>query len=153
VTTALPTAADLSPSPSADRAARPDRLLTAGRIVAMAVAVPTFLYLFGEDRFSADNVFLVPDLVLCALLFTAALLPARHSVPALTLGFGLAAGVIGTAVSERVVQDSFNGLTVLVAAACLVMAVLFARRARPTRPARGRRTSGALPGGHGRWWG
>jgi peptidoglycan/LPS O-acetylase OafA/YrhL len=120
--------AAITTTPSRDAGAEAGRLLTAGRIVAAAVAVPTFLYLFGEDRFSGDNAFLVPDLVLCALLLAGAVLPARQAIPTLTLAYPLAAGVIGTAVADRVVDDEFNGLTVLVAVVCLVMAVLFTFR-------------------------
>ncbi|TKG71730.1 MULTISPECIES: hypothetical protein [Prauserella] len=107
-------------------------LLTSARIVAVAVSVPTFGVLFLNDGFRADNLFLVPDLVLCALLLVGAVLPTRTAQPVLTFGFGFAAGVITTAVFSYVARGALDeGLpTVVVACACVVMATLLARRSR-----------------------
>ncbi|ONK13509.1 hypothetical protein [Streptomyces sp. MP131-18] len=102
-------------------------LVTASRIVALLVSVPTFLYLFPNDGFRSDNLFLVPDLILCALLALGAALPARHAVPLLTFAFGLSAGVITTAVSSYAVRGEFAFLTFAAALASVVTAWLLAR--------------------------
>ncbi|SFB05137.1 hypothetical protein SAMN05216266_10456 [Amycolatopsis marina] len=110
-----------------------NRLLIAGRVAAVAVSVPTFLYLFPNDRFRSDNLFLVPDLVLCVVLIVGAFLPARQAVPVLGFGFAFAGGVIGTAVSSYVARGSFNIFTALIALVCLVMGVLLVWHGREER--------------------
>ncbi|PWV75811.1 hypothetical protein SAMN05421630_10711 [Prauserella marina] len=102
----------------------------AGRIVAIAVAVPTFVTLFLRDNVTIGNLFFVPDVLLCAILVVGAFLPARRAGAVLAFGFTFAAGVITTAVFDYVARDSFGeGLpTLVVALACLVMAVLLIAR-------------------------
>jgi hypothetical protein len=68
-------------------------LLTAARIVAVGLSLTTFVFLFLHDSFRSDNLFLVPDLVLCTALVVAAALPGRFAVPALIAAFGMTCGV------------------------------------------------------------
>ncbi|SUD47748.1 Uncharacterised protein [Nocardia otitidiscaviarum] len=122
-------------------------LLIAGRLAAVTVSLPTFLYLFLRNRFHADNLFLLPDLVLCVWLTTAALLPHRHAVPALGFGFAFAAGVIGTAVSSYLTRGAFNVFTALIAALCVAMGLAFAWHRRDRRGTPPRATARAVPAG------
>ncbi|PRZ08578.1 hypothetical protein BCE75_101302 [Isoptericola sp. CG 20/1183] len=122
------------------------RLLPVARGVAVAVSVPTFAYLFLRDNAHLGNPFFVPDVVLCAVLLVGASLPARAARPALTFGFVFAAGVVSTAVFDYVARDSFNGLTLIVAVACLVMGVLLiAAGTATTRSTTGGRRVSAAP--------
>jgi hypothetical protein len=83
-------------------------LLAFSRAAAVALSVGTFAFLFLNGSWQAGNVFLVPDLVLCALLVIAAVLPARVAVPALTFSFALAAGVLMTAVTADAIAGRLN---------------------------------------------
>jgi hypothetical protein len=105
------------------------RRLRIARVVALAVAVPTFGTLLLGGGFRTSNLFLVPDLLLCALLATGAVLPARSARPVLVLGFGFASGVITTAVFSYAARGALDeGIPTLVAAGgCLVMAAWLAR--------------------------
>lgn len=120
-------------------------LLPVGRFVAVAVAVPTLAVLFLDEGFRADNLFLVPDLALCAMLVVGAVLPRRYAIAVLPLGFGFGAGVITTAVFSYVSRGApLEGIrTMVVAAVCLVMAALLAARgARADRVDRADRVEG-----------
>ncbi|MDG4797416.1 hypothetical protein [Micromonospora sp. WMMD1082] len=94
-------------------------VVTLGRVGAVALSAGTFLFLFLNDSWRRDNLFLVPDLILCVLLVVAASLPARHAVPALLFGFGLTAGVLVTSVSSYAVSGRL-GLASLVGAVAAV---------------------------------
>lgn len=111
-------------------------LLTAARIIAAGLSVTTFVFLFLHDSWRSDNLFLVPDLALCAVLLVAAALPARFAVPALIGAFGLAGGVFATSVSSYAVDGEFGLPSALGVALSLVMVLLLARgsAAPPSEP-------------------
>lgn len=89
------------------------------RALAAIVGVGTFLFLFVNESWRADNLFLVPDLVLTAALGVAAIMPDRWAKGALAASHGLAAGVLMTSVSSYAVRGEFGGASFLGAAACL----------------------------------
>jgi hypothetical protein len=98
------------------------------RAVAVAVGVPTFLVLLLGGGVRPDNLFLVPDLLLCGGLVLGAVLPARGAVPLLRAAFGFATGVITAAVFSYVARGALDkGVpTVIAAVACAVMTVVLA---------------------------
>ena len=101
------------------------------RVSAIALSVGTFAFLFVNDHWRIDNAFLIPDLIVCALLLCAAAMPAPAVLPALLLAFAATAGVLGTAFSSLAVQGKL-GIGALVAALiATVMAGLLLRYARP----------------------
>lgn len=103
-------------------------MITAGRVVAVFLSVTTFVYLFVHDSWRSDNIFLVPDLVVCTALLAGAALPVpRIAVPVMMIGFGLAAGVFATSVASYAVRDEFGAASLLGALASLAMAALLAR--------------------------
>ncbi|MBE1457283.1 hypothetical protein H4W79_001497 [Nocardiopsis terrae] len=79
-------------------------LLLLARTAAAAIGLVTFVYLLHHDSWRAENLFLVPDLVLCAALAAAALLPARRARAGLLFAFGLGAGVLMTSASSYAVR-------------------------------------------------
>ncbi|SNY70653.1 hypothetical protein [Paractinoplanes atraurantiacus] len=84
------------------------RLLNAGRLVAAVLSLTTFVYLFVHDSWRADNLFLVPDLILVAALAVAAALPARHAAVALPVAFAYAGGVLATSVASYAVRSELG---------------------------------------------
>ncbi|MBE1877665.1 hypothetical protein [Myceligenerans pegani] len=103
------------------------RIITTGRVAALALSVATFAFLFIHDSWRPDNLFLVPDLVLCVTLVAAALTPARWASRALLFAFGLTAGVLMTSVASYAVDGRFGGASLLGAVAAVVLAALIAR--------------------------
>lgn len=104
-------------------------ILTLSRVVAALVGVGTFVFLFLYDSWHADNLFLVPDLVLCLVLLVGAVLPARLARPGLLFGFGLAAGVLMTSVASYAVRGAFGAVSLLGVLACLGCALALYRGA------------------------
>ncbi|MCA2217853.1 hypothetical protein [Jidongwangia harbinensis] len=107
-------------------------VLTIGRLGAVAISVTTFGFLFLRDNWRADNLFLVPDLVLCAVLAVAAALPARAAAPALLGAYAFTAGVLATSVSSFAVDGrvGYASLAGLVAATFMTLVLLRGRGAR-----------------------
>jgi hypothetical protein len=115
------------------------RIVTIGRVAALTLSAATFAFLFIHDSWRPDNLFLVPDLILCATLPAAALTPSRWATRALLFAFGLTAGVLMTSVSSYAVDGRFGGASLLGAVAAVALAVLMAwsgPAAAPGRPAR-----------------
>lgn len=96
--------------------------LTIGRIAAVALGGGTFVFLFLHDSWRADNLFLVPDLLLCAALLAAAALPARLAPPGLLAAFGFAAGVLATSVASYAVDGRLGLASLIGAVSAAVMA-------------------------------
>jgi len=90
-------------------------LLMAARLAAAVIAVVTVAFLFIHDSLRSDNIFLVPDLVICALLLAAAAWRGRHAIAALAVSLAMASGVFLTSVSSYLV-DGEIGLPSLVGA-------------------------------------
>ena len=101
--------------------------LTVGRVAAVALSLGTFGFLFVSDAWRADNLFLVPDLVLCVLLVAAAAVRGRPAVPALILALGLASGVLMTSVSSYAVEGRLGAASLAGALGALAVAVVLAR--------------------------
>lgn len=99
--------------------------LRAARAVAVVLAVATFAFLFVHDTFRTDNVFLVPDLLLCAVLVVGALLPDRSAAPVLLAALGAAAGVYSVSVASYALRGSLGwaSLTGVVLAVAAVVAL------------------------------
>lgn len=110
--------------------------LLAARVLAVLVGGGTFLFLFLYDSWRADNLFLVPDLVLSALLVGSAALPAGRARSSLLFAFGLGAGVLGTSVASYAVRGDLGAVSLLGVVACAVGAWLAARERVPAGPAR-----------------
>ncbi|MGH3877565.1 MAG: hypothetical protein ACRDSK_11085 [Actinophytocola sp.] len=98
------------------------------RVAALALSAGTFVFLFLNDSWRADNLFLVPDLLLCAVLAVAALLPDRPAVPALIYAFGMAAGVLAASVASYAVDGRLGAASLFGAVVAVVMAALLAGR-------------------------
>ncbi|GAA1868288.1 hypothetical protein [Myceligenerans crystallogenes] len=120
------------------------RTVTAGRVGALVLGVTTFAFLFVHDSWRPENLFLVPDLVLCALLLGAALAPARWAGRALLFAFGIAAGVFLTSVASYAVDGRFGAASALGVVGAVAFAALVAR-AEPV--AGGGPTASAAPEG------
>lgn len=108
--------------------------LTIGRIAAVLLSLGTFGFLFPTDSWRADNLFLVPDLILCAILLIAAALPGRIAASALLAAYCFSAGVLVAAVASYAVDGRIGIGSLLGAAGSVVMATLFLRL-RPGKPA------------------
>lgn len=102
-------------------------VLTVGRVAAVALSLGTFGFLFVSDAWHADNLFLVPDLILCVLLVAAAAVRGRMAVPALILALGLASGVLITSVASYAVDGRLGVASLAGAVGALVVAVALAR--------------------------
>ncbi|MGW5878239.1 hypothetical protein ACWFMI_17000 [Nocardiopsis terrae] len=103
-------------------------LLLLARTAAAAIGLVTFVYLFHHDSWRAENLFLAPDLVLCAALAAAALLPARWARAGLLFAFGLGAGVLTTSVSSYAVRGELGAASLLGAVTCAAFALVLAVR-------------------------
>ena len=99
------------------------------RFAAVIVCLPLATALIINSEYRSDNIFAVPDLIGCAILLTAALLPTKKVQLPFTIGFGWMAGVITTAAFGRLNSgDPTNALLNLaIATTYLVLAVLWAR--------------------------
>lgn len=90
------------------------------RVVALIVGVSTFVFMFLHGSWRPDNLFLVPDLALTAVLVGGAALPSRRARPVLLAGFGFAVGVLAVSVSSYAVRGELGGASLLGVVACLV---------------------------------
>lgn len=88
------------------------RLLSFARIGAVLLSLGTFAFLFVNDHWRLDNAFLIPDLIICALLIVAAIAPRERAAGLLLLAFASTAGVLGVAFSSLAVagQPGFGAL-------------------------------------------
>ncbi|GAA0281096.1 hypothetical protein [Cryptosporangium japonicum] len=105
-------------------------LLRFARVTAFGLSASTFVFLFLHDSWRTNNLFLVPDLLLCVGLALAAAMPGDRAAPYLITAFAYAAGVLATSVSSYAV-DGRLGLPSLVGALgslALAGALLVARR-------------------------
>jgi hypothetical protein len=96
-------------------------------VAAVVLSLGTFGFLFVSDAWRADNPFLVPDLVLCAVLLGAASLRGRVAAPALILALGLAAGVLITSVSAYAVDGRLGVASLLGALTAVAVAIALVR--------------------------
>ncbi len=105
-------------------------MIKVGRVVAVVVGVATFVFLFIRGNWRADNLFLVPDLILSAGLIAAAVVPRRWARTALLLGFGIGAGVLMTSVSSYAVRGEIGFASLAGAVACAAVGTLLLQRDR-----------------------
>jgi len=111
-------------------------VITLGRVAAVALSVSTFVFLFLHDSWRADNLFLVPDLLLCLLLLAAAALPAKLAGPALLGAFAFASGVLATSVASYAVEGRLGLPSLFGAVAAAMVAGAVARTGRYAGPDR-----------------
>ncbi|TDC51007.1 hypothetical protein E1281_21245 [Actinomadura sp. KC345] len=102
-------------------------LIGFGRAFAVLISVTTFVFLFVNDSWRGDNLFLVPDLILCALLLVAAALPAPYAAPAMGLTLAMCTGVFTASVSSYAVRGELGTASLLGVVGCAAMAVLLQR--------------------------
>ena len=112
-------------------------MITLGRIAAVALSVSTFVFLFLHDSWRSDNLFLVPDLVLCLLLLVAAALPAKLARPALLGAFAFASGVLATSVASYAVDGRLGVASLFGAVAAAMVAGAVASNRGDAVPDRG----------------
>jgi hypothetical protein len=103
--------------------------LTRARYVAVALSLVTLAGLFINDSLRSDSIFLVPDLLLSAMLLVSASLSRSIATVALLFAFGLAAGVYTTAAFSYVVRGEFGPVVSMFAVICLAVAATLARYA------------------------
>lgn len=102
-------------------------LLTLARVIAVVVSTGTLAFLFLNGSWRSDNLFLVPDLILCALLIIAAAIPGPRAEPVLIFAFGVSAGVFATSVSSYAIQGQLGAASLVGAITAGVLAVLLMR--------------------------
>ncbi|MEU4559298.1 hypothetical protein AB0F72_13005 [Actinoplanes sp. NPDC023936] len=110
------------------------RVLLVGRLAAATLSVTTFVFLFLHSSWRADNPFLVPDLILCAVLALGASLPARAAAATLAIGFAYAAGVLTVSVFSYAVTGDLGAPSLIGALVAAAAAVAMARGNRPGSP-------------------
>ncbi|TDD37657.1 hypothetical protein E1287_07680 [Actinomadura sp. KC06] len=123
-------------------------LIGFARAFAVLISVTTFAFLFLHDSWRGDNLFLVPDLILCALLLAAAALPGPSAAPALGFALAMSTGVFTASVASYAVRGELGAASLLGTVACAAVAALLqmrlldngASRAAPS-PAPGARSS------------
>lgn len=98
--------------------------LLVARVLAALVGGGTFLFLFVYDSWRLDNLFLVPDLVLSALLVAGAVLPELLARSVLPFGFGIGAGVLMTSVASYATRGELGAVSLLGVVACVLGVVL-----------------------------
>lgn len=101
---------------------------TFSRYIAVFIGVTTLFFLFLHGSFRSDNIFLVPDLILSALLLVAAALPKRIAAVMLLFGFGLAVGVFVTATVSSMIQGQMGIPTLVAAIGSLAISIILMRR-------------------------
>ena len=101
--------------------------LKIARIAAVLTSLGTFAFLFPTDSWRWDNIFLVPDLILCAALLIAAALPDRVAAPALLASFCFSAGVLVTAVAWYTVDGRIGVGSLIGSVTSVVMAAVLLR--------------------------
>ncbi|MEW2357178.1 hypothetical protein [Spirillospora sp. NPDC029432] len=102
-------------------------LIGIGRAFAVLISGSTFAFLFVHDSWRDDNLFLVPDLILCVLLLVSAALPARYAAPAVAFALAMCTGVFTASVSSYAVRGEFGGASLLGVIGCAVVAALLQR--------------------------
>ncbi|MEV4277222.1 hypothetical protein [Actinoplanes xinjiangensis] len=110
------------------------RLLLVGRVTAAVLSLTTFVFLFLHDSWRADNLFLVPDLILCAVLLAGALLPARSALVVLPVGLAYTTGVLTASAFSYVARGEVGVPSMVGAITSAVVAMLLARRSEPGAP-------------------
>lgn len=117
-------------------------LVAIGRFVAAGLSMSTFIFLFLHDSWRAENLFLVPDLILCAALAAGALLPNQWASRWLPIAFGYTAGVLTCSVASYAVRGEVGLPSLLGAflAAALAALISQTRRAKGTPQAAGNPT-------------
>ncbi|MEV6306146.1 hypothetical protein AB0M02_42510 [Actinoplanes sp. NPDC051861] len=104
------------------------RLLMLGRAAAAVLSLSTFVFLFLHDSWRGDNLFLVPDLILCAVLLAGAVMPnPAAATGTLIIGFGYAAGVLTTSVLSYAVRGELGLPSLVGAVTAAALAVALAR--------------------------
>ena len=112
-------------------------LVAIGRFAAAGMSLATFVFLFLHDSWRTENLFLVPDLILCAALAVAAVLPDRSARRWLPIAFGYAAGILTCSVASYAVRGEVGVASALGALLAVVLAALTVRARSATAPGEG----------------
>jgi hypothetical protein len=102
-------------------------LVMIGRFVAAGLSLGTFVFLFLHDSWRTDNLFLAPDLVLCAALAAGALLPNRLARRWLPIAFAFTAGVLACSIASYAVRGEVGVASILGALTSVALTVLTTR--------------------------
>jgi hypothetical protein len=102
--------------------------VSVARVVAAVIAVIMAVYLAVDGAHRPANPFLVPDVLVVALLAGAAPLPRRVAPVALLAAFTWTAGVLTVSVFTYVVRGEFAWPNLALVAAALTMAALLANQ-------------------------
>jgi hypothetical protein len=97
------------------------------RIVAVTISVVTFAFFFIHDTFRLDNVFFVPDVLLCLVLIIGAVIPQRQAVPLLLASFGAAGGIFSVSVASYAVRGEFGAASLVGALISIAMVAVLTR--------------------------
>lgn len=97
------------------------------RVAAVALAVITFIFFFIHDTFRLDNIFFIPDVLLCVALVIGGISPRRLAVPVLMASFGAAVGIFSVSVASYAVRGEFGAASFLGVLVSMVMVVVVSR--------------------------
>lgn len=97
------------------------------RVVAVALAVVTFVFFFINDTFRLDNIFFIPDVLLCLALIIGGICPRKLAFPVLIASFGAATGIFSVSVAWYAVRSEFGAASFLGVLISIVMVVVVAR--------------------------
>lgn len=97
------------------------------RVVAVALGLITFVFFFIHDTFRLDNIFLIPDVLLCLALVIGGISPQRVAAPVLLASFGGAAGIFGVSVASYAVRGELGAASIIGVVISLVMVVVISR--------------------------
>ncbi|OLF06095.1 hypothetical protein BU204_36600 [Actinophytocola xanthii] len=98
-------------------------------MVGLLLAAIMLVYLATYDGvWESDNPFLVPDILMGALLLASSVLPSRWAPPAMIFAFGWTAGILAVTVfNNQLTRDEFSVLNLGMALAAAAMTTLLIR--------------------------
>ncbi|WP_143230019.1 hypothetical protein [Actinophytocola xanthii] len=104
-------------------------VIRAARVVGLLLAAIMLVYLATYDGvWESDNPFLVPDILMGALLLASSVLPSRWAPPAMIFAFGWTAGILAVTVfNNQLTRDEFSVLNLGMALAAAAMTTLLIR--------------------------
>lgn len=98
--------------------------VNAGRGFAVLISATTFVCLFVNGSWRDDNLFLVPDLIICTLLLAAAALPRPYAAPAIVFALAMSTGVFTASVASYAVRGELGFASLLGVVGCAAMAAV-----------------------------
>lgn len=104
------------------------------RISAAITAAGTLIFLFIGGDWRWSNMFLIPDLVVCAILLAGAVLSGPRLRLVLMIGFSCGAGVFSVATASYLAQGRFGVGATIALLTCCAATIYLARRFDRNRP-------------------